>query len=225
MGRRDQHWGVGWHFLTAAAAGFAIVLQLGLVLAGDTPLDEARAPATYTAVVRLFSYFAILANLLVAFSAATLAAHLDQDVRWWRVLRLNAVIGITVTAVVHWLFPRPLHDLAGADLVADRLLHVVVPALAVVGWVAFGPRARIGESDLVPSLVFPLLFLVWTAVHGLATGWYPYSFIDVEALGFAQAGVNALGVLGLLTALTLGARRLDLWLVTRQRARTPSGRR
>ena len=51
----------------------------------------------------------------------------------WRVLRTAAVTGITVTGLVHWFLLRPLLHLHGADLVADKLLHLVVPILAVVG--------------------------------------------------------------------------------------------
>ena len=45
--------------------------------------------------------------------------------------------------VVHFFLLRPLLDLDGADYVADKLLHMVVPVLAFVGWALFGPRPRI----------------------------------------------------------------------------------
>ena len=47
-------------------------------------------------------------------------------------LRLAALVGITITAVVHFVLLRPLLDLDGLDLLADALLHRVVPVLAVM---------------------------------------------------------------------------------------------
>ena len=75
-------------------------------------------------------------------------------------LRLNAVVGITVTGLVHWFLLRPILDLSGIDYWTDKLLHVAVPLLAVIGWVAFGPRDRVRRSDLLPSLAFPVLWLM-----------------------------------------------------------------
>ncbi len=45
-----------------------------------------------------------------------------------------------MTGLVHFVLLRPLLDLEGADYVADKLLHMAVPVLAVAGWAAFGPR-------------------------------------------------------------------------------------
>ena len=61
----------------------------------------------------------------------------DMDAQ--RAVRLAGTVGITVTGIVHFLLLRPLLDLEGADFVADKLLHMVVPVLAIVGWALFGP--------------------------------------------------------------------------------------
>ncbi len=44
------------------------------------------------------------------------------------------------------------------------------------------------------ALGFPLAYLVWTVIHGAATGWYPYPFVDVAELGYARAAVNTAGL-------------------------------
>jgi uncharacterized membrane protein len=133
----------GWHLLTAVITIAALVLQLWLALDGHRTLVTEGEPSTRTTLVRFLSYFTILSNILVAWTTSTLAIDPGRDGRVWRVLRLDAVVGITVTAVVHWFFLRPLLDLHGGDYVADKLLHVVVPLLAVAGWLVFGPRGRI----------------------------------------------------------------------------------
>lgn len=191
-----------WHVLTATVTIFALVFQLWLALSGHRTLVTEGEPSTRTTLVRFFSYFTILSNLLVAITTTTLALGRDRDSRLWRVLRLNAVVGITVTAVVHWFFLRPLLDLHGNDYVVDKLLHVVVPALALIGWLVFGPRGRVQRADLLPSGIYPALYMAWTLIHGAATVWYPYPFTDVTAHGYAVVLLNACGVIALLAVLS-----------------------
>ena len=191
-----------WHTVTAVVTIFALIFQLWLALSGHRTLVTEGQPSTRTTLIRFFSYFTILSNLLVAITTTTLALGRDRDSRLWRVLRMNAIVGIAVTAIVHWFFLRPLLDLHGNDYLADKLLHVVVPALAVVGWLVFGPRGRVQQRDLLPSAIYPALYMVWTLLHGAATDWYPYPFVDVSEHGYAVVLLNACGVIALLAALS-----------------------
>lgn len=206
-----------WHLVTALVAGIAVVFQLWLVIDGAATLLPESQPALTTRLVRFVSYFTILSNVLVCVSTATLVRG-DPRSRLWRVLRLDAVLGITVTGLVHWFLLRPILDLHGASYAADKLLHVVVPVLAVVGWLVFGPRDRVGRAEVVPSLVFPLAWLGYTLAHGAVSGWYPYPFVDVGVHGYAVVAVNCLGVAVLFVALAAGAVRVDRRLSGRARA-------
>jgi hypothetical protein len=148
------------------------------VIRGGRVLDETEQPGLGIRLGRLVSYFTIQSNLLVAIVTAQLARDPLRDGPAWRVLRLAAVAGITLTGVVHFLLLRPLLDLDGADWVADKLLHMVVPVLAVVGWALFGPRPRIERREIRLTLIWPLAWLAWTLAIGGTTGWYPYPFLD-----------------------------------------------
>jgi hypothetical protein len=207
----------GWHLATALAATFAVLFQLALVWQGNAVLDDVDPPALGERLVRFIGYFTILSNLLIAVVTWTLALGRDGDGTGWRVLRLTSLVGITVTGVVHWFLLRPLLDLSGADYVADKLLHVVVPLLAVVGWVAFGPRGRVRGRDILGALVFPVAWLVYTLVRGAATGFYPYPFLDVGEQGYAAVAVASLGVAVLFIALSALA-----WKADDRLARTPA---
>jgi hypothetical protein len=83
----------------------------------------------------------------------------------------------------------------------------VVPALAFVGWVAFGPRAKVTREDLLPSLVWPVLWLAATLALGPFVGWYPYPFIDVDRIGLGRTLVNCTAIAVLFLALAA----LALW--------------
>lgn len=198
-----------WHLATALVATSALVLQLVLIWQGSTVLDETRPPDLGERLVRFVSYYTILSNALVAFSAWTMALGRDRDTTWWRLIRLNALIGIIVTFVVVQVLLKGTYELDGLDLLADNLLHVVVPILAVVGWVAFGPRGRVRRSDVLPALVLPVLWLVYTLVRGAIVAWYPYPFLNADELGYASVAATCLGIALLFVALAAGAWKID----------------
>lgn len=183
-----------WHLLTAVVATFALVLQLVLVWQGHLILDEVKPPSLGERLVRFFGYFTILSNALVAYSAWTIALGRDRDTLWWRLLRLDGLIGITVTFVVVQVLLKGSYELDGADLLADNLLHVVVPALAVIGWLVLGPRHRVRRSDLLPALAFPVAWLVYTLIRGEIVDWYPYPFLDAGKHGYGQVAATCLAI-------------------------------
>jgi len=209
-----------WHLLTFLVAAFALVFQLVLVFQGGRVLDETTPPSTDVRVLRYFLYFTIQSNIAVAWVTGWLALGRATDSRFFRVLRLDAVLGIAVTGVVHFFLLRPLLDLDGADFWADKLLHMVVPALAVLGWLVFGPRARVGRADVLPALVWPVLWLVVILLHGAGTDWYPYPFIDVGKHGWGVVLLNSLGITVLFVAIASGM----VWLDARLPGNKPDDR-
>jgi hypothetical protein len=198
-----------FHLLTAVVTAVALVLQTALVVQGSAVLDEVDPPGLGLRLARLVSYFTIQSNLLVLVSTVMLARHARLDGRAWRVARLAGMTGITVTGIVHFVLLRPLLDLEGADWWADKLLHVVVPVLAIAGWLLFGPRPRIDARDVGRALVWPFAWLAWTLVVGAVTGWYPYPFLDVGEEGWARVLGTSVGVTILFLAIFAGAADLD----------------
>ena len=86
---------------------------------------------------------------------------------------------------------------------------MVVPVLAVVGWLVAGPRPRAPWRDALLALAWPVAWLAWTLVVGAVTGWYPYPFLDVGAEGAGSVAVTCLGVTVLFLALAAVLSRLD----------------
>ncbi|WP_375426511.1 Pr6Pr family membrane protein [uncultured Friedmanniella sp.] len=205
-----------WHTVTALAAAAGLGTQLVLVVTGASVLVEDRPPGLAARLLHFVSYFTVLSNLLVLLTTAAAARRPTVDGRLWRVLRLDAVVGITVTGLVHWFFLRPLLQLTGWPYVTDKVLHVVVPLLAVVGWLLVGPRPRITLRVVLLGLIYPVGWLVYTLVIGAATGWYPYPFIDVGARGGAAVAVTSVALALLILAFSVLA-----WLADRRWPPTP----
>ena len=197
------------HLAVALVTTFALVLQTVLVVTGDSVLAETEVPPLLTRLGRLVSYFTIQSNLLVAVTSWQLVRDPARDGRWWRPVRAAALVGITVTGLVHFTLLRPLLDLHGAGWAADKLLHMVVPLLAVVGWLLAGPRPRAPWRDALTALVWPIAWLVWTLAIGAVAGWYPYPFLDVGAEGAGSVALTCVGVTLLFLALVAGLSALD----------------
>jgi hypothetical protein len=208
------------HLVVAAVAWFALVFQLVLVVTGEAILVEEDPPGLAARTYRYFAYFTIQSNLLVAVTSTVLARDPEANRPWWRVGRTAALVGITVTGVVHFFLLRPLLDLDGAGWAADKLLHIVVPVLAVAVWAAAGPRPRTSWRESAYALVWPLAWTAWTLVVGQVDGWVPYPFLDASEEGWGQVAVACVAI----TVLFLAVFALHGWLDRRLRP-APGGPR
>ena len=139
-----------------------------------------------------------------------------MDTRRWstafRVARLTGIVAITITFVVFHAVLKKLFDLESWALVADNILHTIVPTLAVVGWLMYGPRRLTSRRTMWLSVAFPVAWCVFTLVRGEIVGFYPYPFIDAADLGYAKVAVNCLWIAVLYVGVAAGLTTLDGWL-------------
>jgi hypothetical protein len=192
----------------------AVVVALSLaaqfVLTVADPEDAQTL--VLTRVIRFFSYFTIQSNLLVLASVLPLTRDCDHDGRGWRVLRLASLLGITITGLVYVVVLAPLDDPHGVHAWTNTGQHYLSPVMTVLGWLLLGPRPRFTMRAVGWALGWPLVWIAYTLAHGAATGWYPYDFLDVRALGYAAAlrnlGFVVLVALAFLLLFRLVDRRL-----------------
>lgn len=200
-----------WHAALAALGCAALVAQLVLVLRDDA------------SVVNLFSYFTIQSNVLVAVSAALVAADPRRDERWFQVLRLAALVGITVTGIVYATILAGSIELSGLPLALDIVFHYVVPWASVLGYLLLRPRTPLGPTAWW-FLVWPVLWLAYTLVRAQVsepvfrlsdteTGPVPYGFLDVDEHGGLSVAVASAVITALAVVLAAGYR----WVASRPR--------
>ena len=141
-----------------------------------------------------FSYFTILSNILVLGINADLALNpRGRASTLWQVLRLNAVVNISVTGLIAFTLLRRLPEvqaLVGLGRLSDTLLHYVVPTLTVLGWLLFGPRPRFTIRTVWLSLIFPAAWLLYTLLRGAVVTWYPYPFVDLRIIDPLEVFIN-----------------------------------
>jgi hypothetical protein len=154
----------------AAVAWFAILLQYYLTI------TKPGAPFL-EATVRYFSFFTILTNILVAL-ALTLP-WLSPDSKPGRFfmqpsVRTAILTYIIIVAVIYHYLLAKLWNPQGWQLVADTIEHVVTPTLYVIDWVLFVPKGTVKWKSAFVWLGYPLVYAVYSLIHGAVTGFYPY---------------------------------------------------
>lgn len=202
-----------WHATTVAVVGASLIAQTWLVIIGGTDVNSVTNPVRLPLPIRLvnlFSYFTIQSNVLVLITAIRLLVDLDLTGTVWRVLRLDALLGILITGLVYLVALAPLTDPSGIHAWINAGLHYLAPLLAPIGWLLFGPRPRIPGRVVLLALIWPLAWIAYTLLRGAATGWYPYPFLDVADLGLPVAlrniGVVVVVALIIIMLLKLGDR-------------------
>ncbi|GAB3406492.1 Pr6Pr family membrane protein [Flindersiella endophytica] len=190
----------------------SLVIQLALIFNGGADAnsgDTGESVGLGVRLWRLFSYFTIQSNLIVLAAAVVLAWRPRHDGWFWRVVRLDSLLGIVITGLVYAIVLAPQVHLTGAALVATIGFHYVSPWAALVAWLLFGPRPRMNWATVWAAFGWPVLWLVYTFTHGALTDWYPYPFLDVVDIGLGTAIRNAFVVLVLGVLLALAFKALD----------------
>ncbi len=189
-----------WHALVAALA------LIGLILEYRFTGKVNHAPFLQRTVI-YFSFFTILGNALVMVMAAGFA--LDQSWAQRPSLRAAATLYILVVAAVFQLLLARLFHLSGPDWWGNMLVHQLVPALWLIGWLLFGQHGDIRASAPLLWLIYPAAYGAWTLLHGALTGWYPYPFLNVTTEGGARIAANMAAMALFFLILGFGIRWID----------------
>ena len=172
----------------------ALLLQFWLtmqrsVAAGGSMLDGV---ATYLA------YFTILTNVLAAITLSIAARPAPAGARGFfrrASVRTGIALSMLVVGIVYNLLLRGLWEPRGWQLVADVVLHDLMPVVFAGFWLLAVRGAGLEWRDLPRWLLYPVVYFVYAVTRGGLTGSYPYPFIDVASLGPARVVFNAVAML------------------------------
>jgi len=180
--------------LLAAIAWSAVLLQLWL----SVQLGFSNGKSLIGGLVVFFGYFTVLTNILIALVGTAGASGKNAKTLHW--LYRPSMVGCATTAILvvgiayHFLL-RKIWSPQGAQLLADLLLHYVVPAGALLHWLVYRYSARLPGWAPLTWCLYPLMYLVYVLARGEFLGSYPYPFIDVAALGYPRVLVNTAGLM------------------------------
>ena len=169
-------------------------------------------------LVSYFSYFTIITNTL---AATVLTYAVDTRPSRGRAFFLQPWVasGIAVSIIVvgaaYSLLLRQLWQPEGLHWLANEVLHDVMPVLYALYWWFSVPKGVLRGSHVVVWMLYPLVYFAYILLRGHLLGVYPYPFVDVEKLGYAQTFINASGILAGFVAVALLVVLLDRWPRTR----------
>lgn len=176
--------------LIALLGLFAVPAQLYLAL-------QNRVAGITETIIRFFSYFTILVNILILVSSLFLALNIKSRLTLFiaRPATLTAIaVYITVVGVIYNVVLASLWKPTGLQLVVDQLLHSAIPLLFVIYWILYVRRYRLEWKAMLPWTIFPIIYCIYTFLRGPVAGFYPYPFLDVSKLGYTQAFINIIGI-------------------------------
>jgi len=177
----------GLRWLTAAAILVAIVWQVQ-----DRLVHNVFRPGEY------FAYFTIQSSMIAAVTLAVAG--------WWRLggypetlllarVRLSVVCYSSVTAIVYNALLRGLPP-AAADagyhwpVIPNEILHVWAPLLIALDFVITASSARLRWRSVFAVLLYPVAWILFSVVRGLATNWWPYWFLNPTEPGGVVGMLN-----------------------------------
>jgi hypothetical protein len=174
--------------LGAIMSVVAILLQFYLIL-------EHRTVSVLSTMIRFFSFFTILTNILVALCFIFLLS--GPSSHWGKFFANNIhitaiAVNITIVGLTYNIILRGLWAPKGLDQVADELLHTVIPIYFIIFWIIFIPKRGFSWKSVFPWLIYPTVYAVYILVRGAFISHYPYPFVDVEKLGYPQVLLNCL---------------------------------
>lgn len=155
--------------------------------------------------VNFFSYFTILSNVFAVvtllFGAYIVASKTKQ--RWFSdLLRGAATLYMVITGIV---FSLLLANIENATLTAvawdNTVLHYIMPIAVFIDWLIDRSRSKFSYKTSLLWLAFPIIYVVYSLVRGMAINWYPYPFLNPEVNGYTGVVVTVIGIA--LTSLVL----------------------
>ncbi|MBA3489581.1 MAG: Pr6Pr family membrane protein [Longispora sp.] len=200
-----------WFTATVIMAVVGLTIQVLVTANDDRSFFETPASRAFNTLF----FFTIQSNAIVAVTSGLLAIRPARNSTIFWVFRLIGVIGIFVTGFVYNTMLAGLYELTPWGSVANSILHLIVPVLAVLGWILFGPRSNATWTCGALVLLYPIAWLVVTLIRGPIIDWYPYPFLNVITQGYARVALNALLIALLFIALTAGAVAFDRWSTRR----------
>ena len=214
------------------AVSAAIVAAVVGQLVTSVTFWQSRGVTNLTSnVVNFFSFFTVESNvasavvLTVGAVLAILGRH--RDSRAFAVARASVVTYMVVTGIVYNLLLRGIELPQGATLGwSNEILHVIAPAYLLIDWLFAPGRIALSARTILPVLVFPIVWVVYTLVRGPFvvdqvygnTFWYPYPFLNpaTSAGGYLSVLIAVVVIAAVIALVAAGV----LWISRR----TPPGR-
>lgn len=163
-------------------------------------------------LINFFSFFTVLTNTLAVVVLSYAVVNRDSAAkRFFLAPKVSSAITVSILLVglAYSLLLRHLWQPEGFQLIADELLHDVMPVLFFIYWWRCVPKGSLRLQHIGAWVIYPLVYFAYALLRGDLLGQYQYPFIDVGTLGYPQVFVNAGGILAGFVLIALAVVGLD----------------
>lgn len=169
----------------------ATVAIAALVAQGIVSSRLMSMPGALQVIWAMVGYFTVLVNLVVAATFARIAWAGRSGTAVWHgaVLLWIATVGLIYHTLLAGIWAPQ-----GLAWWADQGLHTATPALVVIWWLAFAPKAPLDLRHPWLWSVLPLVYCGYALLRGQISGVYAYPFIDMATIGPQRTGLNVAGL-------------------------------
>lgn len=177
--------------LGATLAWASVILQFILMI-------ENRITSIPETIVRFFSFFTILTNTLVAIYYTSILQKTTSS--WHKFFSKPGIstalaVYITIVGLVYQLILRGIWEPQGLQMIVDELLHSIIPVYYVLFWILSKDKSHTKWNNISQWMLYPIVYVTYVMLRGSLSGFYPYPFINPNALGYQQVLVNIVGLL------------------------------
>jgi hypothetical protein len=138
-----------------------------------------------------FAYFSIVGSIATGVLSLVVGAYLllsKSETKFLNIARLSAAAAMVLIGVVyHALLADAASDVRDGDyawpVLPNEIIHTYAPIAVAIEYLISlrSPKLRLRAALWVT--VFPLAWLGFSIVRGLATNWWPYWFINPNGDG------------------------------------------
>lgn len=197
--------------LGAVLGWFALALQLWMSIR--------QAGSFLAGVWLLLGFYTILTNLLVAMALTATAIGPTGAVTRFFVrpgVQTALAMSITIVGLIYNVLLRGLWHPEGWQLLADVIVHDVMPVLYLVYWWLAVSKRDLRWHQVLVWQSYPAAYFLYVLLRGARDGWYPYPFLDVRTLGYPGVLIDACFVLLAFIAVGLVLVALGRWQARRR---------
>ena len=172
---------------------FAVIGQFVLLILNR----QAGIPET---IIRFFSFFTILTNIMVALYFTM--SYLNSKKNPLNFFVSNGALTalttfILIVGLVYQVSLRHIWNPTGLQFVVDELLHTVIPIYLLIYWFRYSNKSDLESKSVLSWLLYPMIYAMFIFLRGNISGYYPYPFLNIPEIGINSAIFNIGIILGI----------------------------